>query len=84
MVKPLVAAGLMPRSGLDAICEFFGIGKKDRHTAMGGVELTIRAYRRILEFYAPSVVAELRRRTAAAEIDSAMRSAEVPSHHERT
>lgn len=60
MVEPLVAAGLMERSGLDAIVEFFGIDASRRHTAEGDAEIALEAYKRILEFFAAPIVERVR------------------------
>jgi DNA polymerase III alpha subunit (gram-positive type) len=60
MVEPIVAAGLMPKSGVDEIAKFFGIVPKERHTAMGDVETEIAIYRAICHFYIPSIVAALK------------------------
>lgn len=63
MVEPLVVAGLMERSGMDAICEFFGLDTSRRHSAEGDAELALEAYRRILEFFAGPIVERVKGKT---------------------
>ena len=56
MVDPLIRVGLMPHSGVDALCKYFGLPPNGRHTAKGDVEMELALYKAIRTFYIPAVL----------------------------
>jgi DNA polymerase III epsilon subunit-like protein len=70
MVEPLLHAGLMERSGLDAIRGFLDMPTPpDVHRAESDAESALEVYRRLVAFYAPALVRRLPTRETVDELD---------------